>query len=485
MSSKLSRRLSSSDAAFLYFERPNAPLHVGSLGIYEGRIPFERFSCHIESRLPLIPRYRQRIVQVPFNLAHPTWEDDPDFGIDRHIFHVTLPSPGNDRQLREMAAELFARPLDRSRPLWEMYVIHGLEGDRTGIVSKVHHCMVDGVSGIELLIAVVDITPEPAPPPEAAPWEPKPLPDLAERVSEAFWDNLGQQRDALREVQEGILNPRPRIRQVLDLFRAMTTSWPWLSGPAPRTPFSVRLSGSRHVAFCDVSFVEIREIRTSLGGTVNDVVLAILAGAFRRYLAKFGQDSAELRVGIPVNVRVEDDKGTLGNRISMMLTPLPLGEPDPAERLRLVRERCDQLKQENQAGSTELLIRLTSLIPAPTQAALGALPPVNTLVNLICTNVPGPMIPLYSVGHLMLEHYPLVPLAFDLGLGVGVMSYNQRLFFGLMAEPKAVPDIDLLKQYVEESFLELRRAAGVSATDLPSFGGNGAAAGAAKAEQPV
>jgi WS/DGAT/MGAT family acyltransferase len=247
----------------------------------------------------------------------------------------------------------------------------------------------------------------------------------------------------------------------------------------------VRLSDRRHVAFCDVSFVEIREIRTSLGGTVNDVVLAILAGAFRRYLAKFGQDSSELRVGIPVNVRVEDDKGALGNRISMMLTPLPLGEPDPAERLRLVRERCDQLKQENQAGSTELLIRLTSLIPAPTQAALGALPPVNTLVNLICTNVPGPMIPLYSVGHLLLEHYPLVPLAFDLGLGVGVMSYNQRLFFGLMADPNAVPDIDLLKQYVEESFLELRRAAGVSATDLPSFGGNGAAPATAKAEQPV
>jgi WS/DGAT/MGAT family acyltransferase len=487
MPAPLARRLTSSDAAFLYFERRNAPLHIGSLGVYEGEIPFERFSRHIESRLPLIPRYRQRIAAVPFNLAHPTWEDDPDFRIDRHIFHVSMPSPGTDEQLRALCCGLFAPPLDRSKPLWEMFVIHGLEGGRTGILSKVHHCMVDGVSGIELLIAVLDITPEPAPPPDSPPWEPKPLPDLAQRMSAAFWDNLAGQRERLRDVQETMLHPRMRIRQLLDLLRAANTSWPWLSRPAPRTPLTASIGDSRTVAFSEVSFVEIREIRTSLGGTVNDVVLAVLAGALRRYLSDRGYDIAgdEPRVGIPVNVRVEGDQGSLGNRVSLMVTPLPLAEPDPLERFRLIRERCDEAKRDNQAGATELLIQLSAATPAPIQAAWGMLPPVNTLINLICTNVPGPMIPLYSVGHLMLAHYPMVPLAFDMGLGVGVTSYNQRLYFGLMADPKAVPDIDVLKGYVDESFLELRRAAGVSATDLPPLGGNGAPGVKVPAEAPA
>ncbi|OGO49680.1 MAG: hypothetical protein A2148_00470 [Chloroflexi bacterium RBG_16_68_14] len=473
MPGRLARRLSAPDAAFLYLERPNAPLHIGSLGIYEGGIPFDRFVAHIDSRLPLIPRYRQRAVFVPLSLAHPTWEDDPDFDVRNHIHHVTLPPPGNDRQLIELTGKLFAEPIDRNKPLWEMYVIHGLEHDRTGLLSKVHHCMVDGVSGIELLLAVVDLSPEPAPPPEAAPWQPAPLPRTAARLVDAFWDGLSQQREVWRDVVETVIDPRPRLRQAQDVFRALTTASPWLARPAPRTSFSVRLSPERQVAFSEMSFVEIREIRTSLGGTVNDVVLTILAGALRRYLTLHGNsvDGLDLRVAIPVNVRMEDEHGSLGNRISAMLTLLPIGEPDPAERLRIIRERLDQLKQESQAGTVELLTRLMSLTPAPLQALAGLAPPVNTLVNLICTNVPGPMIPLYSVGHLMLAHYPLVPLSFDMGLGIGVTSYNQRLYFGLMVDPNAVPDVERLKECLDKSFLELRDTAGVRPTDLPSFTG--------------
>ena len=471
MPGKLTRRMTATDAAFLYLERPHAPLHIGSLGVYKGDIPYERFVNHINSRMPLIPRYRQQASFVPMNLAHPTWEDDPGFDIRNHIFEVTLPSPGTQQQLLEVSTELFAGMLDRNKPLWEMYVIHGLEGGNSGILSKVHHCMVDGVSGIELLLAVVDITPEPAPPPEPTPWEPAPLPVPARGVSDALWDNFQQQVDMAREMAQGALDPLGTVRRGQQTMNAARTALPWLFRPAPATPFQVRLTADRHIAVSEVSFPEIREIRTSLGGTVNDVVLAVLAGALRRYMLKrgYGVDGVELRVAVPVNVRMEDEKQSLGNRISAMLPTLPLGEADPVARLRLIRDQVTFLKTENQASAFEQLLRMVDYIPVPVQA-LGAAS--NLIVNLVCTNVPGPMIPLYSVGHLLLAHYPFVPLSMNLGLGVGVTSYNQKLYFGLMADPHAVPDIDVLRQFVDESFLELRRAAGVGPSDLPVINGH-------------
>lgn len=471
MPNNLTSRLSAQDAAFLYLERPNAPLHIGSLGVYEGRIPYERFVAHLDSRMPSIPRYRQRVTFVPFHLSHPTWEDDPEFHIRNHVHHVTLPPPGSDQQLSELTANLFARPLDRFKPLWEAFVIHGLEQERTGILMKVHHCLVDGISGIDLLMAILDISPEPSPAPDAPPWNPKPLPALDTRLAGAFWDQLGQQREVLHEIQANLIDPRPQLQRTQEMLRALTLNPPWLEPPAPPTPFAVRLSPERRVAFSDMSFVEIREIRTSLGGTVNDVVLAILAGALRRYLSSHDHciDGLELRVMIPVNVRLEEEHEALGNRVSCMLTALPLGEADPVRRLTTIRERQDFLKQANQAGGFELLTRLSAYTPASLQALAGLPPLNNTVVNLICTNVPGPMIPLYSVGHLMLAHFPLVPLSLNLGLAVGVTSYNQRLYFGLMADPNAVPSVEHLKQCLDESFFELRSAAGVSPSDVPEL----------------
>src|SRR3972149_5705766 len=218
MPGTLSHRLSATDAAFLYLERPNTPLHIGSPAVYEGPIPFDRFVSHLNSRMPLIPRYRQRVASVPLSWAHPPWEDDPDFSIRRHLHRVTLPAPGTDEQLRELTTRLFAQPLDRNKPLWEMFVVHGLERNRSAIVSKVHHCMIDGVSGIELLVATLDISPEPAPPPDDDNWAPKPLPSMTERLTSAFWDNAREQMSLAREFQEGVFNPRPRIQQGLDLL---------------------------------------------------------------------------------------------------------------------------------------------------------------------------------------------------------------------------------------------------------------------------
>ena len=474
MADRTNRRLSTQDAAFLYFERTNAPLHIGSLGIFEGRIPFDRFTAHLDARVALIPRYRQRLAFVPLHLLHPTWEDDPEFHIRNQVHYLSLPPPGSDQQLIKLTADLFASPLDRNKPLWETYVIDGLEGERTAILSKVHHCLVDGVSGIELLMAILDISPEPAPTPEPPPWNPKPLPDSGARLTDAFWDLLSQQRELLQEFQESLFDPISQLRRAQDVLRALNLASPALLQPASRTPFSISLGPERRVAFSEMSFVEIREIRTSLGGTVNDVVLAILAGALRRYLASHGHtvDGLELRVAVPVNIRLEEERGALGNRISCMLIPLPLNESDPGERLRIVHERQDQLKQANQAGGLELLMRMAGYLPTPVQEFIGAAPVLNATVNLICTNVPGPMIPLYSVGHLMVAHYPLVPLSLNMGLGVGVTSYNQRLYFGLMADPKAVPDIDELKRCVDQSFTELRGTAGVPPSDIPALLGS-------------
>jgi diacylglycerol O-acyltransferase len=473
MPGKLTRRLTASDAAFLYLERPNAPLHIGSLAVYEGKIPIEAFQEQIHARMPLIPRYRQRVSFVPFSLAHPTWEDDPNFDVRNHVFHVDLSSPGTQEQLMELTMRLFAPALDRNKALWEMYVIHGLEGDRTAIVSKVHHCMVDGVSGIELLLACLDLSPQPAAPPEAEPYTPPPLPGPFERVTDAIWDNMSEQMNSLREWQKTVSDPRPAVRQWSDAFRAFRTAMPWLTVPAPRMPFSTTaLSNERRAAFSEMSFVEIREIRTSLGGTVNDVVLAILTGGLRTYLLRHGHrvDGPEPRVMIPVNVRMEDEKGALGNRISAMFSMLPISEADAAARLHKIREQTEGLKKGNQAGAVELLMRLASGVPVPMQAMAGVTMN-NTVMNMICTNVPGPMIPLYCVGHLLLDHYPLVPLSLNMGLGVGVTSYNHRLFFGMMADPKAMADIDLLKECIDESFLELRAAAGVDVSELPMFFG--------------
>jgi WS/DGAT/MGAT family acyltransferase len=474
--------MTSSDAAFLYVERPSAPLHIGSLGIYEGAIPFDDFVEHINARLPNIPRDRQRTVSVPFSVAHPTWEDDPEFDIRNHIKLVTLPPPGNRRQLIELTGDLFATQLNRARPLWEMFVIHGIDGDRSGVISKVHHCMIDGVSGIELLMQVVDISPEPSPPPEQTPWMPEPLPGPSERFIDGFWDQLARQGEFMRQWQRSLLNPQTRVREAEAVSRAFRSIAPWLARPAPRLPFMRTLTGQRRTAFAEVSFPEIREVRTTLGGTVNDVVLAVIAGALRRYLEAndYGVDGLGVRIAVPVNVRLEDEKEALGNRVSAMFVELPVGEADPIQRMGLIRDRMDLHKRENHAGAMEMLIRATTMTPVPLQALMGATA-MNTMVNMICTNVPGPMIPLYAVGHLLLDHYPLVPLSLGMGLGAGVTSYNHKLYFGIMVDPNAVPDWERLSSCLDESFLELRGAAGVSPTDLPAFLGPNSQALAAAA----
>lgn len=469
------RRLSAQDASFLYLERPETPLHIGSIAVFEGEIPYERVIANIESKLHLIPRYQQRAVPAPFGINHPTWEWDPDFDLRRHVLRVAIEPPGTDAQLMELSARLFQGMLDRNKPLWEIYMIEGLEGPRTAMVSKVHHCLVDGVSGIELLMIILDVSPNPMPvvPPIAEAPRP-PLPPTATRLVDAIFDSwsagLDRWADFQKNLVESAATGESRTRAAL---RSVEATQSYFTTPVVRAPFNKPLSAERSLACSEFSFAEIRGIRAACGGTVNDVVLSVLAGALGRYFELHGEptEGRVARILAPVNVRREDERGALGNRVSMLLIEVPVGEQDPVARLRAITERTETLKRQNVASGTEIIGDLLSGTPPIVQSLAGLLPqPRNNLANMVCTNVPGPMIPLYSVGHQLLAHYPLVPIAWEMGVGCGVTSYDQKLYFGLMADPQAAPDVARLKEFLDQAFVELRSAAGVSRSDLPQMG---------------
>jgi diacylglycerol O-acyltransferase / wax synthase len=472
---KLTRRLSAQDASFLYFEREEAPMHIGSIAVFESELPYERFVENITSKLHLIPRYLQKVVPAPFNIGHPTWEWDPQFDITNHVKLVKMDPPGTHEQLIELAGRLFAPLLDRKLPLWEINVVQGLEGGRSALVSKVHHCLVDGVSGIELLMIVMDVSPSPPPPPPPPEAEDRRGPGgPVTRITDAILDNMSARLDRWAETQdslvEGVAEGGGRIRRSM---RALEEAAPYFSVPVARAPFNRPLVPGRHVAISEFSFAEIRSIRQACGGTVNDVVLAVLGGAMGRYLEMHGQTTSgrTVRVLTPVNVRREGERGALGNRVAMLLVEVPAGIQDPVQRLKDISARTDRLKRRQVADGMELLWQSLSTTPPALQALAGAMPaPPNTVANMVCTNVPGPMIPLYSVGVRLQSHFPLIPIAWEMGVGCGVTSYDQKLYFGLMGDGKAADDVRRLKEFLDQSYVELRAAAGVGKSDLPQVG---------------
>jgi len=471
----LNRRLSAQDATFLYLEKEEAPMHIGSIAVFDGEVPYDRYVENIASKLHLIPRYRQRVVPAPFNIGHPTWEFDPDFDIARHILPVQIEPPGTDAQLIELAGRLFAGKLDRGKPLWEMYLVRGLEGQRSAAVSKVHHCLVDGVSGIELLMVTLDVSPNPPPPPPSQPYQPPPIPDAARRLLDAVWDSMSARLDRWAEYQKGLLETAlgGDVGRARSVMRALEVALPYFARPVAKAPFNKPFGGTRKLACSEISFAEVRAIRAACGGTVNDVVLAVLGGALGRYLELHGEsiEGRVMRVLTPVNVRREDERASLGNRISMLLVEVPVGIRDPVERLHAITESTDALKRAHIADGIQWVADQLGMLPTPLQALLGGLPsPPNTVANMVCTNVPGPMIPLYTVGHRMLSHYPLIPIAWEMGIGCGVTSYDQKLYFGLMADEQAAPDVDRLKEFLDQAYVELRAAAGVARSDLPQMG---------------
>jgi WS/DGAT/MGAT family acyltransferase len=422
----------------------------------------------VAARLHLIPRYTERVVPVPLNLGHPTWEPDPSFDIRRHVVRHQLKAPGDDAQLVALVSRLFAQPLDRKLPLWELHQIDGYHGDRTAIFCKVHHCMIDGVSGVQLLGVLFDPSPNPAPiPPPEHTDEAPPLPSPLVQLTRAVTESLSAATTNARSLAERIRRPSRFLAELSEAADAAGELLGVAFKSPPPTPFNGHVSTLRRVVWTTFSLNTTKAIKNRLGGTVNDVVLATISTALRRYLETKGinADRTELRAMLPVNVRRADEHLHLGNRVSMLMAPLPVGIFDPRERYRQVRAATAQLKEQRQASRWTRLLELVEMLPAPMQAPIGRLQLTAAPINTICTNIPGPPVSLYVQGKRLETLAPVVPLAQGVGLAFAILSYADSLTIGITADPALVPDVDSLCGFLQDGFEELRGLAGVELTE--------------------
>jgi len=460
MARELNRRLSISDASFLYVEKPNAPMHVGSCLIYDGHVSGDALTRVVRERIHLMPRYRQKVVFPPFAIAHPTWEDDPDFDVSRHVREVTLPAPGDDRVLSEIGGHAYAPPLDRNRPLWQAIVFQGRADGNTAVVWKIHHAMVDGVSMVDLMMVLHDLKPDAPPPPAPGrPWQPRPIPDPVTQMQDAMRDQLTEA--AARWTEQAFRWMRPQAPGRSAPRMTPAAAGPPAMLPPPRVPFNAPLSTRRQFAWAEFPFAEIRAIRQALGGTINDVVLAVVAGALGRYLRArgFPTEGVTLWAICPVSLRRPDERGALGNRVSVMVVPLYVGLDDPRARLAAERKAVEELKAQDQAGAFFEMTELGNAIPPAWQALAAQVDPPFTLINTASSNVPGPQIPLYLDGHTLRRWCGLAPLGAGMGLFNGIISYNQTLAISATVDPVLVPDVWSYAGCLTEAFAELRAAA--------------------------
>jgi len=444
-------------------------MHIGSVSIFEGEIPFDNFVAMLSSKMHLLPRYQQVVVPDPFGIGHPTWEFDDRFDIKQHIFKLQIDAPGGEAQLIELAGRIFTPMMDRRKPLWDIYLVYGLEGKRTAMIARVHHCMVDGVSGVDLLKIVLDISPEVpklSAPPERPPQAPRP--DPTRQFFDTLLGNMQEGMNRLMEFQNGLLNLTQALtnEQSRQSMRETSGTIPQLASPVTMLPFNRQCSGDRKLVWCTFSFAEARAIRAALGGTVNDVVLTALSGAVSRYVEMHGQQikGRQLRVMVPVSLRQEGQRGALGNLVSMLPVEIPLDMPDPVERFKYINRKTASMKSGRVAEGLNLFAALMGILPAPVHAFAGALASMPIPIpafNMVSTNVPGPQVPLYAMGKRMIAYYPYVPVGYAIGCGCAIMSYDQNLYFGLTSDTQAMPDVEKLKEALDQSFIELRSAAGV------------------------
>jgi diacylglycerol O-acyltransferase len=456
---RVADRLTGLDASFLHLEREGAHMHVASTTIFEGPPPpYVAFRDHIESRLHLVPRFRQKLRFVPFGQGRPVWVDDPHLNLSYHVRHTSLPPPGSEQQLRVLAARFFSQELDRSKPLWEMWLIEGLSGDRFAIVAKSHHCLVDGVSGIDITTVLFDV--ERNPDREASapvePWAPRPEPSSTQLLTEAVLERILSPREVARGFRRVLRGPRRAIRSATDAAVA-AGSFAWTGLGAPQTPLNVPIGPHRRFAWVRASLPDLKRVKDGLGGTVNDVVLATVAGGLGRYLKARGHsiDGLELRAMVPVSVRAENEHGALGNRVSTMMAPLPVWCEDPAARLRRVSETMGDLKSSKQAMGATLLTQLADFAPPTVAGQAARLQARQRFFNLVVTNVPGPQFPLYVLGRRMEAIFPMVPLARRQALCVGIMSYNGQLNFGLVGDYDAMADLNSFALDLEGATAEI------------------------------
>jgi WS/DGAT/MGAT family acyltransferase len=449
-------RMTTRDAGFLYLERPHAPLHIGCVAVLDGPLTLRRLAERIEARLPRLRRYAQRALPVPFELAHPSWEEDPAFDVRNHLFRWALPSPGGLAELQEAAAALLTRRLDRARPLWEMHLFEGLDGGGSALLQLVHHCMIDGVAGVQLLEELLDPVPDVADPLAPLP-EPRPLPSSARRVGsavgEGIWRGLGS-AGRLLEVASRPAAARESMRRLRDAaYGAVRLA----TADVPVLPWNAKLGWRRTLAFTRLPLAGVSRIRAAHGGTVNDVVLSVLAGGLHRYLRGNGVPTRGIEVValVPVSLRRPEESHRLGNRISGMLVPLAVDPVQEVARLAATRAITDRLKASAAWAGIDALLAVLDDVPAPLLAGLGRGIRSARLANVVATNVPGPRETRWLCGRRVESLTGIVPIVDGMGLGLAVLSYDGWLHVGLNADTGLVPDLEKLEQGVREAFAEL------------------------------
>ena len=456
-------RLSPLDSSFLHAEDAVSHMHIGSVGIFEGPPPpYERALAMVRGKLALVPRYRQVARFVPFDLGRPVWVDDPHFTLDYHVRNTALPAPGDDDQLRALVGRIMGQQLDRTKPLWEIWIVEGVAEGRWAMVSKTHHALVDGVSGTELLAVIMDLSPE-ATILDPDDWAPSPAPGRVELMAEAVGDLLRSPYEQIRAVRAATRVPRQALRQALDVARGVS-SMAGIVRPTPLSSLNGPLGPHRRYDWAATTVDDVKRVRKVLGGTFNDVVLAAITRGFRDLMQSRGESvDRVVRTLVPVSVRVRADSGmavgdgTYANKVSAMFAELPVGIEGPEERLHAISSQMEGLKESKEAMAGEALTSLSGFAP-PMLLALGtrlATRVAQRNVNTVTTNVPGPQFPLYVLGRRMLEAYPYVPLAGQVRIGVAIFSYDGRVTFGVTGDRDTTADLDVLCRGIERGMDEL------------------------------
>jgi WS/DGAT/MGAT family acyltransferase len=479
-------RLTAVDAGFLHQEGPTSHMHVGGLTIFEGPPPsIEEFVDVIRGRLHLVPRYRHKLADTgtPLDSGRPMWIDDPSFNIEYHVRHTALPAPGGREQLLRLVARIFSQQLDRSKPLWELWLVEGLENQGFALISKTHHALIDGISGVDLATVLFDLTPIPREVEHSGrPWQPHPEPGAAGLLAASLRGAVRAGIEVTTRAVGAITHPESAVGRVRNALEGVgEIVWAGLN-PAPPTPLNVEIGPHRRFVGVEARLADLKLIKDTFGGTVNDVVLAVTSGALREFLISRGvrTEGLELRALVPVSIRSEAEHNQLGNRLAAMRAPLPVYIEDPVARLRVVMEAMLGLKESKQAIGAEVLSGVQNFAPPTILAQASRINFSTRLFNVIVTNVPGPQFPLYVLGRELRQAYPVAFLPRDHALAVGVMSYNGAINFGLLGDFDALPDIDAIGDSIANGIRELVELAGGGDGD-PAATVDGRANGAAKA----
>ncbi len=461
-------RLSPLDVSFLHIEDHVSHMHIASVAIFEGPPPpFEDIVAMINAKLALVARYRQVVRFVPFDIGRPVWVDDPHFNIDYHVRHTALPAPGGEEELRKLVGRVMSQQLDRSKPLWEIWAVEGLEEGQWAMLSKTHHAMVDGVAGTDLLAVIMDVTPQPAAY-ELAPWRPEPAPTGVQLALQAAFDLARSPYEQVRALRARTRIARNALGNALQVAEGLTALM-GIVRPTPVSSLNGPIGPHRRYSWASTSVEEIKAIRRVLGGTFNDVVLAAITNGFRELLLARGEPvDRVVRTLVPVSVRPRDlsgravGDGTLENRVSAMFAELPVRIEDPIDRLRQVTVQMENLKESHQALAGEALTSMSGFAP-PMLLSLGmrlATRMAQRNVNTVTTNVPGPQFPLYVVGRRMIKAFPYVPLAGQVRIGIAIFSYDGQVNFGITGDYDSTADIDVLSRGIEDGMAQLTKVIG-------------------------